>query len=687
MAVMAEMIRQSTPAEAEPRELAAMVAALRRHLWLSCAIVPGCLALAVLLTLAMPKNYSAEATLSYDPQMPLIKGGGGLAMTDAQRDAAIDAQLAAVTTLAVAEHVARSVDLAANPELRKAADKLTSDSERPLSRDEALGTALLNHVKARRLGQTPTFAIAFSASSAVQAALIANGFAAGYLSVADQQKAALADGSTGQLGARIAALRQQAIAADDRLAAFRLANNLLEAPDSAALEREAAGLRSQLAEAHGQAASAGMRSTMADAGGAVGDGPTVVGGGAAGTVDTVAIAALTEQRAATAGDLAALLGRYGDRHPNVIAARKKLAELDLQLAVVMRGNRNSAAVEARAAAARTQALATSLQGTETRLAGNISHDPQLLDLQNSALAVRLAYQDALKLGADQTAQRALIQPDAQVIALATPPLRARFPRLGVDLLVGLALGLGAALTAAFVREKWLHTLGTVDDIARWLEADYFAPLHKLPKSRRHPGNRDPVVAILGHPQSAFTASYRSLGTAALFAARSSESPGGRVIGITSAFAGEGKTTASIAVGRVLALAGMKVALVDGNACRRSGQVALTAGASSHDRARPEGGSLVLVAGGTGPNAVPISHVTGELAQMIAGLRRDYDVIVIDTAPILPGGESLHLLASMDALVLLARRHVTPVRAIRQAMRRIAAAGGKVSGVALSMAVP
>jgi Mrp family chromosome partitioning ATPase len=60
------------------------------------------------------------------------------------------------------------------------------------------------------------------------------------------------------------------------------------------------------------------------------------------------------------------------------------------------------------------------------------------------------------------------------------------------------------------------------------------------------------------------------------------------------------------------------------------------------------------------------------------------MVIIDTAPILTGSVNRQLLECMDALVLLARWRSTPVRVIREAMRRITAAGGQVSGVALSM---
>ena len=537
--------------ESDPWELAALFAAMRRHVRVSGAIVLGCLALASL-SLLLPKFYTADATLSYDPQMPLIRGGGDLALTDPQRDAEIDAQLAEAASLAVARDVTRTVDLAANPRLQREADALAAHSDRPLSRDEAMGMALLDHVKARRLGQTPAFTISYTASSAEQAARIANLFAASYLAASVRQKAALADASARQLATRLVELRAQVNAAQADLAAFRLANHLIDIPDSTALEQEVAALRSQLADARGQASLAGTRSAAASA-------TTVVGGGPGGAVDTTAVSALTQQRAATAAELAALQSRDGPQHPDVIVAQEKLAALDGQLAQALQGNRNSATVEAHGTAARARALAGSLTQAEARLTGALGHDARLLDLQNSALALRQAYQDLLKVSADQTAQHALVQPDAQQIGFAVAPLRPKFPRLGINLPVGLALGLVAAMIVAFVREKWRHTLGSVRDIARWLDTDYFAPLPMLPARRRSPS------WAIGSPPRSFNRAPRSRRVSAAWqrlpCSRRAMRPSGRVIAISSALPGEGRTTASLALGRVLAQAGMKVALV------------------------------------------------------------------------------------------------------------------------------
>ena len=69
---------------------------------------------------------------------------------------------------------------------------------------------------------------------------------------------------------------------------------------------------------------------------------------------------------------------------------------------------------------------------------------------------------------------------------------------------------------------------------------------------------------------------------------------------------------------------------------------------------------------------------------MAQLRRSYDVVVIDTAPVLAVVDVRLLLDHIDALGLLAHWRVTPMRAIRAAIHQIETVGGEIAGVAMSM---
>ena len=69
---------------------------------------------------------------------------------------------------------------------------------------------------------------------------------------------------------------------------------------------------------------------------------------------------------------------------------------------------------------------------------------------------------------------------------------------------------------------------------------------------------------------------------------------------------------------------------------------------------------------------------------MAQLRREYDVVVVDTAPVLAVVDVRLLLEHIDALGVLARWRQTPIRAIRAALHQIETVGGEVAGVAMSL---
>jgi Mrp family chromosome partitioning ATPase len=140
--------------------------------------------------------------------------------------------------------------------------------------------------------------------------------------------------------------------------------------------------------------------------------------------------------------------------------------------------------------------------------------------------------------------------------------------------------------------------------------------------------------------------------------------------MTAAQPGAGTTSASLATGRVLAATGRKVALI---AAAGDGPIVPQTDTSG----------LALLACAIADAGQATGDAT-RLVQLIAALRREYEVVIVDIPPILTSGANGPLLEAMDALVLLARWRATPVRAVREAMHRIAVAGGKVSGVALSM---
>lgn len=672
----------TTSHETGQNDLAGIVSRSRRHLPMIAGILASTTLLAGVATHFMPRQYTATTEMNFAPQLSLVKGSNEQSLSDAQRDAAIDAQLQLVSSLPVAMHVLDKANLNNDPDLRKAAGKFAARG----NPKEAMAAALLRDVSARRVGQTSLFRISYVASDPLEAARIANAFAEAYLERQVQMKIAQSDATSGQLEQRVELLRKQAEAADAEVAAFRVRNNIISDPDSVSQDQEITAISSQLAQARGEAALARTRSAAS--------GSTIVGGGVGSGIDITTISRLQEQRAVAAAELAGLEGRYGDRHPQVIAARERLQAVESQLAGQRQQMTRTAGAEASAVSARAASLAGSLAGAKGRLAANVRASAQLGDLERKAETARQLYQSLLSTRGEQTAQRALVQPDSRLVAPATPPLQPSSPNMLINLLVGMGVGLAIGLTLAFLRERWTKKIDTVEDIDRLLGVDFLNSIPTLSSAVKSPKTKSPVDAVMQHPMSAFTEAYRNLAATALFSANPER--GGKVIGITSALPREGKTTTSIAMARVLAMGGTKVVLIDADVRRRSTTNVLAPDAASGwndvagdaaslaDVSMQDSSGMVLLPAGPNAAATQRTFDNSHFSKVINTLRGAYDVIVIDTAPVLAFVDTRTMLDNFDSLIMLARWRQTPIKAIRAAIHQIETIGGKVSGVAMTM---
>jgi Mrp family chromosome partitioning ATPase len=71
-------------------------------------------------------------------------------------------------------------------------------------------------------------------------------------------------------------------------------------------------------------------------------------------------------------------------------------------------------------------------------------------------------------------------------------------------------------------------------------------------------------------------------------------------------------------------------------------------------------------------------------RLLADLRGRYDLIVLDTAPVLPVADTRVLAPKADLLVMLARWRKTPEPAVQAALRLIDTADINLAGVVLTM---
>ena len=665
------------------QDLAGLVSRFRRHIPIGLAIIAAMVVLAFVATKLMTPIYTASAQLAYAPQAALARDAQAPPpppTSDAARDAAIDSQLQIVKSLPVAERVLQDPSVANDPHVQERARKFDPTGK---SKD-AQASALLAEVATTRVGQTPFFAISYNDTNPLTAARIANAVATAYLAVQAQQKLGTGTASADQLRDQVRKLGQQAQAADAALAAYRLRHNLVTDPTASAPDRELSDIGVQLSDARGTAAQAQSRSAAS--------GSTVVASG----VDSNALSSLREQRAGASRDLAGLSARYGERNPLVIDARQRVADLDSAIAREMANMSRSARAESEAATARAASLQASLAQSRAKLQNDVRALPEYSELQRRAENAHTLYSNLMATAGQQSANSALVLPDAQIVTQAIAPLKPSSPRLMINLLVGFALGLAIAVALAYLRERWSQTINTIDDVYRLLGVEFLNTIPTLQSAIDKPKTRDPAEAVVLHPLSSYAESFRSLAQTMLFDARKSDAVGGRVIGVGSALPREGKTTTTISIARVLAMGATKVVIVDADLRRRQVTQTLTPDVEKGWIDLLQGNaklSDIMIQDQTGAMILPVAKGS-ETAQrvfdgdgftnLLAHLRENFEVVMIDTAPVLALVDTRAIMPHLDSFALLAHWRTTPVKAIRAALHQLENVGASVAGVVLTM---
>jgi capsular exopolysaccharide synthesis family protein len=210
---------------------------------------------------------------------------------------------------------------------------------------------------------------------------------------------------------------------------------------------------------------------------------------------------------------------------------------------------------------------------------------------------------------------------------------------------------------------------------------------------RSPKNHPASLVAETDPRSAASEAYRTLRTNIQFAGLDQPC---RCIVVTSATAGEGKTTSVANFGVVSAQAGARVCLVDSDLRRpslhrifgldngRGLTSALLEGVSLADVARPTrvAGLSLVTSGPLPPN--PAELVGGKrMRELLDGATADFDLVVCDSPPVIAVADGVALAAQCDGVILIVRAGTVSHDVIRRATEQIQAVKGKILGVLLN----
>lgn len=660
----------------------------RRRLPIFVLLVLATAGLIAAYTMTRPRLYTATATVVVEPRRPEVIEKVEPVSAVLDRDSsAIDTEVQILSSRRLASRVARKMDAAAPPgyaPARQVSEEMVAAGMHP----NAAG--LLASVDVQRVGLTYLIEIESTADDPELAALIANAFAREYLLQQQEAKSSTAGEGRAYIQSQMVDLRNQAAAADAALQRYKIEQGLMSAEGATMAEQEVSTLnqqiataRAQLAEKEGQLAAA---RTSTSRGGTGADLPAALQSGT--------VAELRRREAELSGRLADLNERYGDLHPDVIRLRSELADTREQLQRQIDRVVASLQAEVQAARSRLASLLGSQSQARGSLASNSSAQVGLAELERNSEAATKIYEAFLNRSREMLSQEGLVRPDARIEALARVPAKPSSPNIPLALAAALVgapiVGFGGIALAEYLDAR----LRTRADVEEQLQLPYLGAvpdLHTLPAKVR-PGEK-PFDYLVDHPHSSFAESIRSLKTSLLLG-------GGQmpcVIAITSALPRESKSTTAICLARTIALAGLKCVLVDCDVRRRAASEqlleegddgllrALSGEPHLSELFSPDPLTPLQILGLAEPPEQDTALFTETRIKMLMmELRSRFDVIILDTAPVLGIAETRAIAAAADKVLLVGRWRRTSIKAANTAVDLLLAAGVRLEGMALTM---
>ena len=284
---------------------------------------------------------------------------------------------------------------------------------------------------------------------------------------------------------------------------------------------------------------------------------------------------------------------------------------------------------------------------------------------------------------------------ATMVRSAEIPGSPSTPNTKLNLLTGIMAGFIIACLIGIVRQIFDSSVKNINHLSGrpLLSTIFFDP----------EAEENPLLSTIGN-YSIRAESFRHLRTALKFPIDQNNS---EVIAITSAFPGEGKTTTSINLAIAYAQTGLKVALVEADLRRPSFKKYFTSDfdhsmglievlnliesgktPKSYERLFQSFGSdddcFEWIGSGAIPNNPAEKLDSAAMDTFFAGLKREYDIIIVDTPPALPVTDAAVLSAKVDSVIVVARAGVTKQSHVAGVFEILDNLRAKTLGVVLNM---
>lgn len=490
------------------------------------------------------------------------------------------------------------------------------------------------------------------------------------------------------LNQRANELRTRVIESQQKLEEFRRQSGIVEVGGASIYQRQRDDLETQLIQARAKRAEADARydqvQKLLKSSGGIDT--------AAAVMDSQLIQRMREQETQVVRKIAELRTKLRPNHPNMALAESELKDLDTKIKDEVNKIVVSLANERDIASVRETNLTEEISRVQGKLDEQHDAEVTLRSLQSEVTANNQLYETILaRFKQADVQESATPEADARVISRATIPTDPFYPKkkfiIVASLILSTLMGIGLAIALEFL-DTGFRSLTQLDGMAGVPSLGVVPYLRAAQRD-----GKSPHQIAAEQPNSAFGEAIRTLRTSILL---SNVDRPPRSVLVTSAIPGEGKTSTTLAVGCLAAKSGQKVVIVDCDFRHPSVHEDLGypngAGLADYLVGRvnlndileidPRYGLRFITAGASVPNP-PDLLGSPKIRELIQKLSEMFDLVLLDTPPLLIVSDSLVLARFVDKAVFVVRWAKTKRKSALLGIRQLIDSNADVAGVVLS----
>jgi polysaccharide biosynthesis transport protein len=552
---------------------------------------------------------------------------------------------------------------------------------------EHLVGAFLGGLESIPVERSRLIKIVYTSTDPALAADAANAVAELYIEGQKKAKGQATTEANSWLDQRVREVHEQVIRAQQKRDEFRRQAGIIQLGDLSINAEQLAVVNSRLLEARTVRQQAEARyaqvAKLTRSGAALESVPEVL--------SSALIQNLRLQEIEAGRKIAELQTQFRDGHPKMVLAKAELADARAKLQS-----------EVEKIASQLQHEVDLARSTEATLQAEVQRLQQQMEEQNDAKvtldlleselqASKQLYETLLARYKETEVQDSTVQrQDARIISTALPPGGPFYPQK--KLLVGVAFA--ASLVIGVVLAIAIELLDYGFRSLSQIEALTGLPtLGMVPLIVRKEVNRRPHQLAVAKPGSVYGEAVRTLRTALILS--DSERPP-RTIVVTSSVPNEGKTSTALSIACQSAKSGQRCIILDCDLRQSSVHVHCDlpnrVGLADYlvGKARLEevieidavSGTHLIPAGARAPNPIDLLG-SPQMRRLVKALSQSYDLVILDTPPVLAVSDALVMVRHVDATVFLIRWEKTRRQAAMSGLKLALEAGANLAGVVLS----